>query len=134
MTVMVGVAMQPFAAQFAIVAAADEGGVLARDRRLIDIAVKRPSPYLALVELTFVKHVVKRVQIVIALRADRAERSFQALRIQWLRRHVLVHGVTSIPSKAMSQPAAFTFASSGDPSMRIGLELLMWIRIRRIWA
>ena len=53
------------------------------------------------------QHVVKRMQIVIALRADCAQRSFERLGAHWFGRCVLVHGATSIPSKAMSHPATF---------------------------
>ena len=64
-------AMRPFAAQLAIVDAADEGGVLARHRRLVAVAVERPGLHLRLVELAAVQHVMKGMQVVIALRRRR---------------------------------------------------------------
>jgi transposase len=52
---------------------------LARDRRLIDVAIERPGLNLALVEFAIVQHVVKRMQVVVAHRTDRAQRSFEHL-------------------------------------------------------
>ena len=52
---------------------------LARDRRLIDVAIERPGLNLALVEFAIVQHVVKRMQVVVPYRTDRAQRSFEHL-------------------------------------------------------
>ncbi len=132
--VMIGDAVQPLAAQFAILAARDQGRILARDRRLIDEAVERPGLHLALVELAVVQKAVERMQVVIAHRADGAQRRLERVGGHGFRWRMDVHEEISIPSNAISQPAAFTFASSGDPSMRIGFELLMWMRMRRTCA
>src|ERR1700730_6907396 len=131
---MVGDPMPPLAAQFAVLAARDQRSVLARDRRLIDEAVERPGLHLALVELAVVQKTVERMQIMVAHGSDGAQRRLERIGSHGLRGHVYVHGETSIPSNAISQPAAFTFASSVDPSMRIGFELLMWMRMRRTCA
>src|ERR1700727_1045835 len=131
---MIGDPMHPLAAQFAILAARDQRRVLARDRRLIDEAVERPGLHLPLVELAVVQKAVERVQIVIAHGTNGAQRRFQRIGSHGVRGRVYVHGETSIPSNAISQPAAFTFASSADPSMRIGFELLIWMRMRRTRA
>ena len=70
-------AMHPFAAQLAVVEAADEGGVLARHRRLVAVAVERPGLHLRLLELAAVQHVMERMLVVVALGADRADRRLE---------------------------------------------------------
>src|ERR1700722_17799003 len=131
---MVGDPMHPFAAQFAILAARDQRRVLARDRRLIDEAGERPGLHLPLVELAVVQEAVERVQIVIAHGTNGAQRRFERIGRHGLRGRLSFLGEPSFPSNAISQPAAFTFASSADPSTRIGFELLMWMRMRRTCA
>src|ERR1700691_78609 len=131
---MVGDPVYPFAAQLAILAARDQRSVLARNRRLIDEAIERPGLHLALVELAVVQKAMKRMQIVIAHGTNSPQRLLERIGSHGLRGRVYVHRKTSIPSNAISHPAAFTFASSGDPSMRIGFELLMWMRMRRTCA
>src|SRR5277367_4521005 len=131
---MVGDPMHPLAAQFAILATRDERRVLARDRRLIDEAVERPGLHLAFVELAVMQKAVERMQIVVAHGSDGPQRRLERLGGHRFRRGMYVHWETSIPSNAISQPAAFTFASSGDPSMRTGFELLIWMRMRRTCA
>ena len=42
-----------------------------------------------------------------------------------------VHSTISMPSSATSKPAASTLRRSAEPSIRIGLVLLMWIKMRR---
>ena len=96
--VVVGDAVEPFAAELPVVAAAHEGSVLARDRRLIDVAVQRPRLHLPLVQLAAVQEVVERVQVVVALGPDRAQRGFEPFGAQRLGQDRLVHGRTSIPS------------------------------------
>src|ERR1700688_1347683 len=115
--------MHPLAAQFAILAARNERRVLAGDRRLIDEAVERPGLHLALVELAVMQKAMERMQIVVPHRADGAQRLLERIGTHGFCWRVNVHEEISIPSNAISQPAAFTFASSGDPSMRIGFEL-----------
>src|ERR1700733_4440341 len=131
---MVGDPVHPFAAQLAILAARDQRRVLARDRRLIDEAVERPGLDLALIKLAVVQKAMERMQVMIAHGADGSQRRLERIGTHGFRWRVHVHGQTSIPSNAISQPAALTFASSGDPSMRIGFELLMWMRMRRTCA
>ena len=70
-------AVNPFAAQFAIVHAAHEGGVLARHRLLIAVAVERPGGDLSLLQLAAVQQLMELVLVVIALGADGADRGFE---------------------------------------------------------
>src|ERR1700734_171330 len=112
---MVGDPVYPFAAQLAILAARDQRSVLARNRRLIDEAIERPGLHLALVELAVVQKAVERMQVVIAHGSDGSQRRLERIGTHGFRGHVHIHGETSIPSNAISQPAAFTLASSGDP-------------------
>ena len=72
-------AMDPFAAQLAVVRAAHEGGVLARHGFLIAIAVERPGRDLALVELAAVQHLMERMEVVIAHGADSADLALRIL-------------------------------------------------------
>ena len=72
-------AMDPVAAQLAVVDAADEGGVLARDGGLIAVAVERPGRDLALVQLAAVQELMERVLVVIALGADGLDRGLELL-------------------------------------------------------
>ena len=70
-------AVDPFAPQLAIMRAAHEGGVLARHRFLIAIAVERPGLHLPLVQLAAVQQLMERMLVVIALGADRADRGLE---------------------------------------------------------
>ena len=123
-------AVNPFAAQLAVMHAAHEGGVLARHRLLIAIAVERPGLHLAFVQLAAMQHLMERMLVVIALLADGADRGLERLlrqgrRVVPLGRRELVHSVTSMPSAPISHPAAFTIARSFDEASSVGLELLM---------
>src|SRR5580698_901198 len=131
---MIGDPMHPLAAQVAIFAARNEGRVLARDGGLIDEAVQRPGLHLPLVELAVMQKAVERMQVVVAHGTDRSKRRLERIGSHRFGGSMDVHEAISIPSNAISQPAAFTFASSGDPSMSIGFELLMWMRMRRTCA
>src|SRR5262249_9595338 len=109
----------PFPAQGGLVAARNEARVLQRDHRLVVVSVERPSLDLALCALTAVQQHMERVQAVIAPRADVAQ-----LRLEGGggRRP---HRTPSIPSSATSHPLRSTCTRSGEPSIRIGLVLLM---------
>ncbi len=76
-TVVVVDAMQPFAAELAVVRAAHQGGILARHAGLVTVAVERPGLHLALGELAAVQQLMERVLVVIALGADRADRRLE---------------------------------------------------------
>src|SRR5215470_17532489 len=118
--------VHPFAPQLAVQRAAHQCGILARHRRLVAIAIERPRLHLALAQLASVQQVVKGVLVVVALGSDLAD-----LSLELDRRHRLAHISISMPSQAISQPAASTSSRSGLPSRRAGLELLMWTKMRR---
>src|SRR6185437_6931545 len=130
-------AMRPLATQFAIVGAADEGGVLTGHGRLVAEPIERPSLHLAFVHLAAVQHVMKRMQIMIPLRSDSADRGFEFRHLhrrlvaaklsRFLSEADRVHRRTSMPSKLTSQPAASATLRASEFSSRIGLELLMWM-------
>ena len=122
MAVMIEDAMRPLAPQLPVGDARDQGGVLARHGGLVAVAVERPRLHLPLVELTAMQQRVERVQIVIAHRADGANLGFQ---LSWGQQ--AGHRLSSMPSKATSQPWRFTSARSGERSRSTGLELLIWI-------
>src|ERR1700684_2281328 len=108
---MVGDPVHPLTAQLAILAARNQRRVLARDRRLIDEAVESPRLHLALAELAVMQKVVERMQVVIAHGTNGSQRRLKRIGSHGLRGRVYVHRETSIPSNAISHPAAFTFAS-----------------------
>src|SRR5690242_2242455 len=114
-------ARAPLAPYARVLAAGDQACVLDRDHRLIVVAIERPSLDLALGAFPAVQQSVERMQAVITLRADVAQLGFQLFR-----RHQF-HRTISSPSAATSHPAAVTRSRSGEPSIRIGLVLLMWM-------
>src|SRR5262249_31648962 len=103
-----------------------DGGVLHRDDRLVEIAVQRPGLDLAAVQLAAMQQGMERVQIVVTLRADGAQSGFQLFRA-----HQLGHSEILMPSSATSQPCAAASACSGEPSSSTGLVVLMWRKILR---
>src|SRR5262249_30588968 len=122
---MIDQARTPLAAHRLIVAAGDEACILDRDHRLIVVAIKRPGLNLPLVALAAVQKAMKRMQPVIARSADLAQLGLELAGGEHFQSAI------SIPSSATSQPAAVTRARSGEPSIRIGFVLLIWIRTRR---
>src|SRR5580704_2149764 len=125
LAVVIDEPVAPFAPRRLILAAGDQACVLDRDHCLIIVAVERPGLDLALRAFAAVQQFVERMQPVITPRTDVAQRGFKLLR-----RHQL-HNTTSRPSSAISQPAATTRPRSGEPSIRIGLVLLMCTKMRR---
>ena len=75
--VMIEQAVRPLAAQLAVIEAADEGRVLARDCRLVAVAIECPCLHLRLLQLAAVQHVMERMLVVIALGADGADGSLE---------------------------------------------------------
>jgi len=73
LAVMVDEAAAPFAADVAILATADQAGILQRNAGLIVIAVERPCLHLAFGALAGMKPVMERMQAVIAPGADVAQ-------------------------------------------------------------
>src|SRR5580700_8913521 len=126
LTIMVDEPMAPFAPHRWIVTARDQARILDRDHRLIIEAVERPGLDLALRASTAVQEAVERMQVMVARRADLAQPGLE------VRRREQRHSTISRPSAATSKPAASTRRRSGDPSIRIGLVLLMWVKIRRL--
>ena len=77
LAVMIFDPVPPFLPDAAVAEARDHDGVLDRYGALVIIAVKRPRLHLSLVQLAAVQQPMKRMQVVIARRADLAERGFQ---------------------------------------------------------
>src|SRR5882757_1210900 len=134
--IMVLDAVPPFHPDAAVAKTRDHHRVLDRDRALIIIAVQRPGLHLALVELAAMQQAVKRMQAVIAGRADLAQGCFQfagaveryALADRQGRHSVgghHVHSTISVPSEGICQPAASAILRSADPCNKAGLELLI---------
>ena len=99
--------------------------VLDRDHRLVIVAVERPGLHLRLRELAAMQQVMERMKVVVARRADGAQR-----RLQFARLHEF-HSAISMLSYATSKPASSTRRRSDEPSSRTGLVLLMWMKMRR---
>ena len=76
--------MAPFAPQFPVEGAADQGGVLPGHARLIAVAIECPRLYLPHPQFAAVQQVMKRVLVVIALSADRAQCGFKGVGCQGL--------------------------------------------------
>src|SRR5206468_1895658 len=120
LVVVVVDAPDPRAAKRTVLALRKDDRVFDGDARLVVVAVAHPRADRVLRELAAVHREVKRVLVVVARRADRAEAFFEA-----------AHASTSMPSIAISQPISSTHARSSEPSRRIGFELLMCVRILR---
>src|SRR3954447_9082308 len=123
--IVIDQARAPFAPYGGIIAARDQTGVLHRDHRLVIVAIERPGLHLAFGQLAAMQQPMKWMQVMIAPGADVAQRG-----LELLRRHD--HSAISIPSSATSHPFAAMRRRSGEPSTRIGLVLLMWIKIFRV--
>src|SRR6266446_872461 len=124
--VVVDEAAAPLAPHVAVKAARDQARILHRDHRLVVVAVERPRLDLALGAFAAMEQMMERVQAVVAPRPDVTQLGFQLVRSEQCR-----HNSILIPSSATSKPAASTARRCGEPSIRIGLVLLMWIKIRR---
>ncbi len=120
LAVVVDEAAAPFAARRLVLAARDQARVLDRDHGLVIVAIERPGLDLALAAFAAVQQRVKRMQPMITPRTDVAQAGFE-----FVGSHQ-IHNTISMPSSATSKPAAFTLRRSGEPSIRIGLVLLMW--------
>src|SRR5271169_2330664 len=123
--VVIDKAAPPLASRRRIFAARDQARVLYRDHRLIIVPVQRPRLNLAFAAGAAVQEPVERMQPMIASCADVAQASFQLFRVE------CIQSTISIPSSATSNPAASTMRRSAEPSIRIGLVLLMWVKMRR---
>ena len=127
--------MHPFAAQLAVVEAADQGGVLARHGRLVAVAVERPGLHLRLCQLAAVQQVMERMLVVIALGADGADRRLEfgnrhrllrfALGALTLQAYRFGHRRTSMPSYPTSHPAPSMDLRAGEFSSSAGFELFI---------
>src|SRR5262245_64692476 len=130
MAVMIQEPVHPRAAQLAVGHPAHERGILARHGGLIAVAVECPGLNLALVQLAPVEQAVEGVLVVVALGSNLADRRLERFGCHGLAHHGLAHhglaqSAISMPSQAISQPAASTVARSGLSSRRAGLELFM---------
>ena len=90
---MIDDALAPDAAQLRIDHSRHDRGVLHGYHALIVVAVECPSLYLAAVELTRMQKLVERMQVMVALGADRTQALFKLARAQQRG-----HSVISIPS------------------------------------
>src|SRR5882757_1030740 len=124
-TVVVDQTAAPIASQFGIVAARKQVGVLDRDHRLIVVAIERPGLDLPLGAEPAVQEMMERMQAVVTPCADIPQFCFELVFTQQP-----AHNMTSIPSSAISQSSRMTRACSGEPSTRIGLVLLIWMKMR----
>src|SRR5215510_12767932 len=129
-------AVPPFQPRGAVAEARDHHRVLDRDRALVIVPVQRPGLHLALVQLAAVQEFMKRMQAVIARRADMAQRRFEFLGIiepdvlaDRKRGHVSqrrgVHSTISVPSAGICQPACSAALRSGEEGRSAGFELLI---------
>src|SRR5262249_41115521 len=119
LTVVIDQARAPFAPQRRIIAARNEARIFQRNRGLIVVAVERPGLHLAPGAFAAMQQAMERVQAMIALGPDVAQRCFELVGSHE------PHSTISIPSSATAQPAASTRRRSGESSTRIGLVLLM---------
>ncbi len=76
-------AVDPFAAQFAVVDAAHQGSVLARDGGLVAISVEGPGLNLSLIQLSAVQKLMERMLVVIALGSDGQDGRFKLGFAHW---------------------------------------------------
>src|SRR5215475_15802571 len=121
---MVDKTRAPFAAHGGILAARNKACVLDGDHRLIIVTIECPGLHLAFAALAAVQQRVKRMQAMVALCTDIAQRGFRFVRRKQL------HSTVSIPSSATCQPASSTFRRSTEPSIRTGLVLLICTKMR----
>src|SRR6266849_1851208 len=124
--VVVDKAATPLAPYVPIKAARDQARVLHRDHGLVVVAVERPGLDLTLGAFAAMEQMMERMQAVVAPRPDVTQLGFQLFRGQQCR-----HNSILIPSSATSKTAASTARRWDEPSIRIGLVLLIWIRMRR---
>jgi len=94
-------------------AAAHQGGVLARHGGLIAVAVERPGLHLALVEFAAVQQLMEGMLVVIALGANGAK-----LLLEFLGAHDLGHSITS----------RFTQCQTEEPAQRL-VEMTTLMRV-----
>jgi hypothetical protein len=96
--VMVDDAPAPFPAQLRRRQLRQGMGVLDRDHRLVIVAVQRPRLDLRLRQLAAVQQLVERMQMMIALGADGAQRRFEFVGPKQAIALFRLHGLTSMPS------------------------------------
>ena len=122
--VVVADAADPHAAEGRIFRLGQDDGVLDGDARLVVVAVQHPLLELELGQPALVhEHVVPMV-IVVALLSLAADPGDELVARQ---RGPYRHRVTSMPSAAISHPAASATARSLQSSRSMGLVLLMWM-------
>src|ERR1700735_4723292 len=135
----------PFESDAAVAKARDHDGILDRNGALVIIAVQRPGLHLPLVEFAAVQQPVKRMQTVIARRADLAQCGFKVFgacqrgtRTQREGCHGVqsigfrstgVQSTISIPSVGICQPACSAVLRSAESRSHAGLELLICRKI-----
>src|SRR3546814_5758287 len=103
----------------------DQGGVLQRDPALVVEPVEHPGPHLRHRAMAVVQQAVEGMPVVVALGADPAQRNDELLRLQQHIRDIAAlvrrgHSTISMPSAAISQPAASTARRSTASASRAG--------------
>src|SRR5262249_8086598 len=99
---MINQAATPLAAQDPVFTSGDQARVLDRDHGLIIVAIERPGLNLSFGALTAMQLLMERMQTVIAPRTDVVQ---PFLKLAGREQH---HNTISIPSSAISHPAAST--------------------------
>src|SRR5579871_3923544 len=118
--------MDPEPPEGRILGLRENDGVLDGDSSLVVVAIDHPSLDLSLRAPALVHRHVKRVLVVVAVRTLCPDAIDQLIGAQ---DRQLAHSDSSMPSCATRQPAARTARCSGDPSRKMGFELLMCVKI-----
>src|SRR3569833_849901 len=145
--VMIFDSVAPFLADGPVPETRDHDRVLDRYRALIKVAVQRPRLDLSLVQLAAVQQPMERMQVVVAHRADMAQRRFQFLGVSQRRAVAARKGghsimgkyfrghrfqsVISVPSAAICHPARSAISRSSESCSSAGLEMLICKKIFR---
>src|SRR4029078_263224 len=125
LAIMVDETRAPFAAHGEILATRDQARVLDGNHRLVIVAIESPGLHLTFAALAAVQQCMERMQAMVAFGADIAQRGFKFVRWKQL------HRTISIPSSAACHPASSAVRRSTEPSIRIGLVLLICTKMRR---
>ena len=133
-TIMVKDAQNPFTANLTVVAIGQNGRVLEGNGNLVIKPIGHPTALLRRIEFAFSHHHMKRMVDVVAgaFAAQQSFKFFCAPRGAGISErfvHCVVHRVISMPSNATSMPCAVKIWRCGLLSSKIGLVLLMWIKI-----
>src|SRR6516164_3554449 len=127
-TVMVEDTLDPLAADFAIRAVREHRRVLDWNANLIVVTVRHPAADLGRGGEPVRHALVERMMYVVAI-AKGSQAGLERLAVE-----DSAHKASSMPSKATSILSCSNVRRSSEFSSRIGLVLLMWMRIRRAFG